>query len=89
MLRTSFKRRGFMAHALNLIGAGIVIKCSTVLQIGIYVMHRIKIKNFRSSLPLFFTGLIKVIAIYFKVLRTCRGSDAMTTIYVVVFVIIV
>ena len=34
LLRTSFKRHDFMAHALNLIVAGIVIKCSIVLQIG-------------------------------------------------------
>ena len=36
LLRTSFKRHDFMTHALNLIVAGIVIKCSIALQIGIY-----------------------------------------------------
>ena len=35
LLRTSFQRHDFMAHALNLIVAGIVIKCSIVSQIGI------------------------------------------------------
>ena len=35
------------------------------------------------------TVLIKVIAKYFEVLRTCRGSIAMATIYVVMFDIIV
>ena len=31
------KRHAFIAHALNLIVAGIVIKCSILLQIGICV----------------------------------------------------
>ena len=40
-LRTSFKRQDFMADALNLIAAGIVIKCSIVLQIGIFVREKV------------------------------------------------
>ena len=41
LLRTSFKRHDFMARALNLIVAGIVMKCSIVLQIGIYVREKV------------------------------------------------
>ena len=52
-------------------------------------MNRVKIRNFHSSLASLFTGLFKVIAKYFKVLRTCRGGVAMTTIHVVMFDIIV
>ena len=67
-----------MARALNLIVAGIVIKCLIVLQIGICVrekvLHRVKIRNFHSSLVSLVTVLIIVIAEYFKVLRTCGGS---------------
>ena len=94
LLRTSFKRQDFMAHALNLIVAGIVIKCSIVLQIGICVrqkvsFHRSKIRNFHTSSASLFTVLIKVIAKYFEVLRTCRVSVAMDTIYVIMLDIIV
>ena len=45
LLRTSFKRHEFMAHALNLIVAGIVIKCSIVLQIGIYVREKVSVAS--------------------------------------------
>ena len=41
LLRTAFKRHDFMAHALNLIATGIVIKCSIVLQIGICVRQKV------------------------------------------------
>ena len=41
LLRTSLRRHDFMAHALNLIVAGIVIKCSIVLQIGICVREKV------------------------------------------------
>ena len=49
------------------------------------MLHRVKIRNFHTSLASLFTGLIKVIAKYFKVLRTCWGSVVMATIYVVKF----
>ena len=49
------------------------------------MLHRFKIRNFHTSLASLFTGLIKVIAKYFKVLRTCRNSVAMAIIYVVMF----
>ena len=49
------------------------------------MLHRVKIRNFHTSLASLFTGRIKVIAKYFKMLRTRGGSVAMATIYVVMF----
>ena len=49
------------------------------------MLQRVKIRSFHTRLASLFTVLIKVIAKYFKVLRTCRGSVAMATIYVVMF----
>ena len=82
-----------MAHALNLIVARSVIKCSIVLQIGICVREKVsfaprQVREFPHKYVFYFT-VIKVIAKYSKVLRTCRGSVAMATIYVVMFDIIV
>ena len=45
LLRTSFKRHEFMGLALNLIVAGIVIKCSIVLQSGICVREKISFRT--------------------------------------------
>ena len=45
LLSTSFKRHEFMTHALNLIVAGIVIKCSIVLQIGICVREKVSVAS--------------------------------------------
>ena len=49
------------------------------------MLHCVKIRNFYTSLASLFTGLIKIIAKYFKVPRTCRYSVAMATMYVVMF----
>ena len=42
VMRKSLKRHDFMAHALNLIVAGLVIKCSIVLQIGMCVRDKVR-----------------------------------------------
>ena len=54
-----------------------------------YVLHRVKIRNFYTGLGLLFTVHTTVIAKYFKVSRTCRGTVAMATIYLIIMDIIV
>ena len=68
-----------------------MIKCSIVLQIGICVREKVSfaLRNFHTNLASLFTMCIKVIAKYFKVLRTCRDSGVMATIYAVIFDIII
>ena len=64
----------------------IVVGTAIVLQIGIFVMDKVNFTPHENqSLVSFFAVLIQATGKKFEVLRTCRGSVTMATIYAVLF----